>query len=342
MELQADQQLRASLARKIEAWRSSNSAAAGGARALIAAAKREADVALVSAMKRAFTKSNPADPNAIHAILLKPVADHCNLRCRYCYEGIGTERFQFGRLSPQVLRKTITEGCEQAPRNRIQFLWHGGEPLLAGRALFQVGVDQQRVEQDQSGIEISNSVQTNGTLLDTAWLKFFRDAGFAIGISLDGPRDIHDNERVDAKGQGTYDTVVDAIRRIQDRQLAFGVIAVITPRHVPHAARVVRHFHDLGVRNLDMHPAVGFPQKDASAASTDLCPDGFAQFMTDAFDEWLAIGDPQFRINIFSDFLRGWFGARPAPAISMDPAGPSSRWSRTVQSYPAPAHLIVS
>ena len=312
MDLQQDRHLCATLVSNIERWRGSQEASSRGPHAVLAAAKREADVALTNGMVRALTSSAPADPQSIHAILLKPVADHCNLRCKYCYEGIGSERFQPGQMSPDLVRKVIAEGCAQAPNNRIQFLWHGGEPLLAGLDLFRAGVDQQRIEQQTSGIEISNSVQTNGTLLDDRWLDFLQDSGFSIGISLDGPPAIHDAERIDAKGQGTHHLVVEAIRRIQARNMEFGVIAVISPRHVSHAAEVVRHFYDLGIRNLDMHPAVGLPKADTNPQkNSDLGPEDFATFMTAAFDEWLAIGDPDFRINLFRDFLRGWFGARP-------------------------------
>lgn len=312
MDLQQDRLLCATLVRNIETWRSSETASSHGPQAVLATAKREADIALTHGMVRALTTSMPADPQAIHAILLKPVADHCNLRCKYCYEGIGSERFQPGQMSPDLLRKVIAEGCAQAPDNHIQFLWHGGEPLLAGLDLFRAGLDQQRIERDATGIRIRNSVQTNGTLLDDRWLDFLQESGFSIGISLDGPPAIHDAERIDARGRGTHHLVVEAIRRIQARNMEFGVIAVISAHHVPHAAEVIRHVHDLGIRNLDMHPAVGLPKENADLQNNgDLSPDDFATFMTAAFDEWLAIGDPGFRINLFRDFLRGWFGARP-------------------------------
>ncbi len=312
MDLQQDRHLCATLISNIERWRRSQESSSRGPHAVLAAAKREADVALTNGMARALTSPATADPQSIHAILLKPVADHCNLRCKYCYEGIGSERFQPGQMSADLVRKVIAEGCAQAPNNRIQFLWHGGEPLLAGLDLFRAGVDQQRIESQTSGIEISNSVQTNGTLLDDRWLDFLQDSGFSIGISLDGPPALHDAERIDAKGQGTHHLVVEAIRSIQARNMEFGVIAVISPRHVSHAAEVVRHFYDLGIRNLDLHPAVGLPKADTiPQENSDLSPEDFATFMTAAFDEWLAIGDPGFRINLFRDFLRGWFGARP-------------------------------
>ena len=80
------------------------------------------DVFITNGMVRALTSPAPADPKSIHAILLKPVADHCNLRCKYCYEGIGSERFQPGQMSPELVRKVIAEGCAQAPNNRIPFL----------------------------------------------------------------------------------------------------------------------------------------------------------------------------------------------------------------------------
>jgi uncharacterized protein len=204
------------------------------------------------------------------------------------------------RISRPLLRRLIVEATEQAP-GHIDFLWHGGEPLLAGRELFEFGVAVQN--EFASTCDIHNAVQTNGLLIDNAWLDFFEANRFSIGISLDGPAFLHDPMRVDAAGLGTHQAVAAVTNQLVSRNIEFGIICVVGTRHAGHAAAILRHFHDLGVRHADFHQSVGM-----AGGETDIPPKQFSDFAIDLFEEWLNVGDADLRINLFDDFFRGWIG----------------------------------
>lgn len=270
-------------------------------------AKKTTDRTIVRAMVARLRNGAPFQPvNDIRAVLIKLVSDHCNLRCTYCYEGLDGDRQETGRMSEEMLRHIIREACGQlSGGGDLQFLWHGGEPLLAGRELFEVGIREQ-ARCALPGVKFRNSVQTNGTLLDKDWINFLAEADFAVGLSLDGPDYLHDTKRVDKTGGGTHSAVVRAIEQLQSTGIDFGVICVIGSHHAGYADETIRHFHDLGVKHLDLHQDIG--KSDGKFA---LGPLAFATFMIEAFETWLDLGDPSFRINIFDDFLLGWLGAHP-------------------------------
>jgi sulfatase maturation enzyme AslB (radical SAM superfamily) len=155
------------------------------------------------------TSSIKDELSGIHAILIKPLNDLCNLRCTYCYEG--QEEFRSrGELMSQVHLERILKEILNSPKRDIQFLWHGGEPLLAGIDFYKHALDIQR-EANIHGIEIYNGIQTNGTLLNQKWIDFLAEHNFGISLSLDGPKFLHDQSRIDFGSNGTYERVINLL-----------------------------------------------------------------------------------------------------------------------------------
>ena len=242
---------------------------------------------------------------SVAAVLLKPVGDHCNLFCTYCYEGVGADRFSHGRMSEAILTRTIDTALRQA-QGPIEFIWHGGEPLLAGIEFFERAMELQRLSKNRTHA-VFNSLQTNGLMLDEHWLRFLSQHSFSIGISVDGPQDVHDQYRVDSQRRGTHMRVCEAIQKVRSANLPFGIITVLHPELVCRAPEYLAFVLDQGIRYIDIHPRYGM----LGAANPPLASRDFAAFCIALFDAWLESGIEDLRINLFDDFLRGYFFGEP-------------------------------
>lgn len=240
----------------------------------------------------------------IRAILIKPVSDHCNLRCTYCYEGSDKSRFKTKRISTAILEKTIRLAFENCGAE-IEFIWHGGEPLLAGKNIFIKGLDFQRKLKPKT-VKIYNSIQTNGLMLDDTWLNFLKENGFSIGVSLDAPQDIHDNYRIDSNGVGTFERVSKSIQRLKEYGIPFGVITVIHRQHIGRAREYLQAIEFLGINSIDIHPNLGNGESDSDLSAIE-----FSDFAIELFEEWLSLKKSDIRINLFDDFIRGYFFTAP-------------------------------
>lgn len=302
--------------RRIALLESSDHASAGPAeRRVVFGAIRRARQHSLSLLGRGFMRDVSEHAAAgrmspgvrTSAVLLKPVGDLCNLRCTYCYEGSGSERAEDARMTEATLSAIIRDMLAQddAP---VQFLWHGGEPLMAGLSFFRKGIELQR-EHNVNGCRIVNTVQTNGLLLDDRWIEFFRDHRFNVGISIDGTADLHNHFRVDACGRGTFDGVVKAIRKLQENGFDVGAISVISPALAKRARDLFSTFRTLGLNAYDVHPNFG---NHSNLAAQPLSPKAFSDFAIDLFDLWLAAGDDNIRIRLFDDLFQGLIGYSPS------------------------------
>ena len=151
-------------------------------------------------------------PPAFH-VMVKPTGSACNLRCEYCFF-LKKEKLYPGsdfRMSDEVHESYIRQLLEAHRVPRVTVAWQGGEPTLMGLDFFKRSIELQKKYQ-KPGTRIENTFQTNGILLDETWCRFFHENGFLIGLSLDGPRELHDIYRKDRGGRGTFDRVFSAVR----------------------------------------------------------------------------------------------------------------------------------
>ena len=165
-------------------------------------------------------------PSAFN-IMLKPAGSLCNLDCAYCY--YLDKAVLYGgrepRMSPEVLERVTRAYIEANDVPEVQFVWHGGEPLLMGPDFFRKAVSfQKRYAGDK---KVFNSVQTNGTLLTPEWARFFRENGFLVGLSLDGPQDIHDRYRLDRGGAPTFQRVMAGLRLLREEGVEFNTLSTV-------------------------------------------------------------------------------------------------------------------
>ena len=161
-------------------------------------------------------------------VLAKPTGAVCNLRCDYCFylekEKLFPEKEIF-RMSDAVLESYIRQYAGAQPSPEVEFVWHGGEPTLLGIDFFRKAVEYQKPYRKLKTIK--NSLQTNGTLLTDEWCDFFKKNGFFIGISLDGPAEIHDRHRRNRGGEPSFDAVMKGLRLLQKHGVNYNVLACV-------------------------------------------------------------------------------------------------------------------
>ena len=170
------------------------------------------------------------------SILVKPASSACNLRCSYCFyadEASIRSVPNYGMMPAQV-SSALIEGAMGAVEGAVSFLFQGGEPTLAGLEFFRDFVSRVH-KAAPPGLAVQYAIQTNGTLLDEEWCRFFRAHRFLVGLSLDGSRECHDRFRRDGAGKGTYDRVVQAARLLERAGVEYNVLTVVTgylARHI--------------------------------------------------------------------------------------------------------------
>jgi uncharacterized protein len=239
-------------------------------------------------------------------LLLQPVGDQCNLACLYCYEGERRQRGPTKRMSLKTL-DNILENVLPHITLPFSIFVHGGEPLLAGKRFFLELA--KRIRSYPNGDQITLGVQTNATLIDEGWIDIFQRLNMRIGVSIDGNRKIHDALRVHKDGSGSYAEVCRGIKLLQQHNLPFGAISIVSAPHVlrPGAVQeIYDHYVELGVRNFDIHPA-STPSK--IGREYNVSPNQYATFMKELFDAWVDGGDPGIRVRSIEHFFQAMAGS---------------------------------
>jgi uncharacterized protein len=241
-------------------------------------------------------------------LMAKPTGAICNLDCSYCFylekESLFPKRHRF-LMSDEVLRSYIAQSIRSEPSPEVLFTWQGGEPMLRGLEFYRQAVMLQRELSD--GKTIRNSLQTNGVLLDEEWCAFLAKSGFMVGISLDGPREIHDSARVDKQGRPTFDAVMRAIALLKKYHIEFNVLVTVTNEVSRHPEAVYRFLKHSGVTHIQFNPVVEriangnerdlgltFAQPGKSRSGQDVllsphsvAPEVYGEFLIAIFDEWV-------------------------------------------------------
>ena len=282
--------------------------------------------------------------------MVKPVGPACNLGCAYCYY-LGKDRLLYGdagspgRISDELLERFIREyvsANQSLPE--ISFAWQGGEPTMLGVEFFRKAVELEK-RHVPPGVRIANSIQTNGTLLDDELARFFHDNEFLVGVSLDGPRELHDANRRDKSGGPTFDRVMAGVELLRKHRVQFNALVVVSKANATRPADVYRFLRDqAGVQFMQFIPCVerlndfglrisefglnGDGTGDRAlgigngAASNAQCPitnnpavtewsvgpEEFGSFLCGVFDEWLAGDVGRIFVQTFDTMLGLWMG----------------------------------
>lgn len=271
-------------------------------------------------------------PSAFN-LMIKPAGSLCNLDCHYCYYLDKAEIYhgRQPRMSEDMLETLTKQYIESNDVPEVTFNWHGGEPLVMGLDFYRKAVEFQRKFAD--GKIIHNTLQTNGTLITSEWADFFRENDFLIGVSIDGPADIHDKFRKDKGGQPTFNKVMHAVSLLRQRGVQFNTMTTVNKVSEVRGAEVYRFLKSIGSRYMQFMPVVEhvmYPVDSqgrvlkkarpyivspdtpgAYLARWSVSSEGFGKFMCDIFDEWWKGDVGRYFVNLFDATLAGYCGVQP-------------------------------
>lgn len=260
--------------------------------------------------------------------MAKPSGAECNIDCDYCFYLHKTELLEHSahaRMDDVTLASYIRQYIEAQTGDVVTFSWQGGEPTLMGLPFYQKVVELQRqYAKPQQTIE--NDLQTNGIALDDEWVQFLKRNNFHVGLSIDGPRELHDRYRKTNNGKPTFDFVMAAAKRLAEAEVPFAALCVVNRANAKHPKAVYRFLADqLGTWRVQFNPAVepvmfkdaapgkmdfsAAPKQDSARARpghplaivTDwsVDPDDYGQFLKGVWDEWLATDFGRIHVNLF-------------------------------------------
>ena len=280
-------------------------------------------------------------------VLAKPTGPICNLDCEYCFF-LSKEMLYPGdrfRMADELLETYIRQLLESHRTPEVTVAWQGGEPTMMGLDFFRRSVEL--VDKHlRPGQQVAYTIQTNGTLLNDKWAAFFKENNFLVGLSVDGPRELHDAYRVDTRGKGSFDRVMAGYAYLRDHEVDVNVLCTIHAANQDHPLEVYRFFRDeMGVRFLQFIPIVeratetllplanlgwstGRKEKrplyvQAGNRVTDrtVDPVAFGRFLTTIFDEWVRHDVGEVYVQHFDVALANWHGEPPGLCIFSETCG---------------------
>jgi uncharacterized protein len=222
-------------------------------------------------------------------VFVKPAGSACNLRCSYCYypDTINTHTGKPGLMPDNILSKYIIDHFRAAAGPDYFFSWHGGEPTLAGIDFYKRAASFQKKFKPAGG-NVMNGIQTNGTLIDDNWCRFFSDENFYVGISIDGPENLHDRSRIKVTGAPTFKQVMKGYEKLIQYGIRNEVLCVVNNVNVHSPLEVYRFYKNLGTRFITFLPLV-IKNSDGTGADpgNSVNPEEFGNFLCAIFDEWV-------------------------------------------------------
>ena len=261
-------------------------------------------------------------------VMLKPIGSKCNLDCDYCYylekANLYKNEEKAHVMSEKLLENFVKQYIESQTMPQIMFTWHGGETLMRPLSFYKKAIDLQ--EKYGRGRQIENSLQTNGTLLNDDWCKFFKENNFLIGISIDGPQEFHDEYRRDKMGRPSFHKVMKGIRVLQKHGVEYNVMAVVNDYNSEYPIEFYRFFKEIGAQFIQFTPIVerlrqtDSPLKLATAeddsqtaklAHYSISPEKWGSFLCAVFDEWIKEDVGRIFVQIFDSTLANWVGEQP-------------------------------
>ncbi|MBI4633056.1 MAG: anaerobic sulfatase maturase [Deltaproteobacteria bacterium] len=251
-------------------------------------------------------------------VFAKPAGSLCNLDCHYCYyvrkEPLAHEGDPF-RMPDDILEEYIVQHIDACPTPAVGFSWHGGEPTVLGLNYFRRIVALQR-RHLPPGRLIRNGIQTNGTLLDADWCRFLAAEGFGVGLSLDGPQELHDLYRVTRRQEPTHALAMRGYELLRRHRVPFDILCVVHAENVRHPLDVYRFFKQIGARYIGFLPLVE-PRPDLAGGVSDrtVPAEDFGAFLSAVFDEWLCEDIGRVQVQIFEEAAGTALGGEHALCI---------------------------
>jgi uncharacterized protein len=243
-------------------------------------------------------------------VFIKPVGAFCNLDCSYCYylnkstlSGQGVPII----INDSLLERYIISHIEAAEDGNLFFSWHGGEPTLAGLEFFRKAVKLQQ-KHKPAGRIILNGIQTNATLLNDEWCRFFADEGFIVGVSIDGPEMLHNKFRVSKNKTGSFTNALNGYELLKKHNVPTELLTVVNAENVNYPRKVYRFLKQLGSEYITFLPLVQrVVGTDSGVSSISVPSENYGSFLITVFDEWVAEDIGRIKIQIIEEAARTAF-----------------------------------
>ncbi|WP_206026082.1 anaerobic sulfatase maturase [Roseimicrobium sp. ORNL1] len=241
--------------------------------------------------------------------MAKPSGAKCNLDCKYCFylEKEGLYPSGSHRMTDEVLEAYVRGQIESQPAGaEVLFAWQGGEPTLMGVPFFEKAVALQK--ELGRGRRIANAFQTNGVLLDDVWGEFLRRENFLVGLSIDGPRDLHDLYRVDKGGRPTFDNVLRGLEVLKRHRVDFNTLTVVHRESARRPLEVYEFLKSAGSTHLQFIPLVERVGEGEVASDASVLADDWGSFLTSIWDQWVTCDVGKVFVQLFDVMLGVWMG----------------------------------
>jgi uncharacterized protein len=285
-------------------------------------------------------------PLAFH-LLVKPTGAICNLDCTYCFF-LSKELLYPGsrfRMADELLDTYLRQLIEaHAGAPEVVIAWQGGEPTMMGLPFFRRSVELAS-QYRQPGQQLVHTIQTNGTLVDDEWAAFFAEHGFLVGLSIDGPRHLHDAYRVDKGGKGSFDRVMGGLAALRRHGVEWNALTTVHAANADHGRAIYQFLRDdCGARYLQFIPIVErateqmLPLADAGwgerardrplyvqdgglVTSRSVSPTGYGRFLIEVFEDWVRRDIGEVYVQMFDVALANWYGEPPGLCVHSETCG---------------------
>lgn len=259
-------------------------------------------------------RGSATSSRAPFVVMAKPVGPLCNLECSYCYyldtAHLYPNPHQF-RMSDALLETYVRQYISASSGPIVQFVWHGGEPMLAGLGFYRHAVELQKHYLPQ-GWTCWNNLQTNGVLLDEEWCSFLASAHFDVGLSIDGTQRLHDTYRKDPRGRGTYESAVVAIRRLQSHGVQPDLLCAVTSAVAEEPISVYRALRNFKTGWVQFIPIVR-RTAEGQMAPESVTSEMYGRFLCAVFDEWIRHDLGRLNVQFFAEMALAWSGGTANP-----------------------------
>lgn len=267
-------------------------------------------------------------------LMVKPIGPVCNLRCKYCYylekSKIYNKSTKEYVMSDEVLENYVRNYILSQPTEnpRVAFAWQGGEPTLLGLDFFRKAIELQKKYTD--GRRIENTLQTNGMLIDEEWAQFFKQNDFLIGISIDGPQDLHDAYRKNTAGTGSWKRVMQSIDLFRKHGVRFNTLTVVNRLNAKHPLRVYDFLKKTGAQWIQFIPIQERAATDKNellklvaddyegetvVTPESVLPEQWGDFLIRIFDQWVRNDVGRVFVKQFDCALEAWCGYNPTACV---------------------------
>ncbi|ACH63758.1 chondroitin sulfate/heparin utilization regulation protein [Aliivibrio fischeri MJ11] len=244
----------------------------------------------------ATTSSTP------YGLFIKAESARCNLDCHYCYYLKNEDKNKPG-MDTETLDKLVSDHIQSQPPQIpvIDFIWHGGEPMMKGLAFYQTAIKLQQAH--QSTAPIQNTIQTNGTLINERWAAFFAQHNFMVGISIDGPQLINDIARIDKSGNSSFERTMRGIQHLKQQNVEFNTLTVINNKSYKHGKAIYRFLKENGSTYLQFQPCIDHEMDRRFDYDWTLTGKQWGEFLCNVFDEWAANDIGKIYVQFFENCL---------------------------------------